>query len=143
MFLHQTLVFITLYSKVYHTIVEMFIALNTYVYSIIQEYFHIDHKYLSQRTIFYHTTTVVFIALCTHVCFFRQQCFHAEYLFCWPHYTIKFVRIRVLWQTRVLMLVTLYRILFAPINRVYHTTRYSLSVLKPCHTGLFSHCNTL
>ena len=34
-FLYQTPVFITLYSKVYHTIVELFIALNTYVYSII------------------------------------------------------------------------------------------------------------
>ena len=43
MFLHQTLVFITMDSKVYHTIVEMFIALNDYVYSIMQEYFHIDH----------------------------------------------------------------------------------------------------
>ena len=39
MVLHDTLVFITLYSKVYHTIGELFIALSTYVCPIKPEYF--------------------------------------------------------------------------------------------------------
>ena len=142
MVLHQTLVFITLYSKVYHTIGKMFIAQSTSVCPIIQECFYIDHQFLSQYTIVYHTLRVVFITPLTHDCFIRQECFHTEELF-----FVSLCNKVCQYQINFNKLSTNTHHIIQDSFRTNHQclSHHSIQFItlqKQCHTGLFSHCNS-